>query len=196
MSVEDLERLALNEERIRESQDINRISDLPAFPFSSLDEVRAAKASGAITFGAPYQPRLVEAWGTLGEVFVHYFWLTWPPLIIIAFIVGGFISGRYVLLCGVLTTMIGWPTSSPAFKRLASPLVGLGWMVCVFFAFTNPVWAWIVGGFYGGYIFASTARLHLTMVLEERALASEVLFCYFYRNYILVVRDNRQSRFL
>jgi hypothetical protein len=76
MSVEDLERLALTEVRIRENQDINRISDLPDSPFSSLDEARAAKASGAITFGAPYQPRLVEAWGTRGEVFAHYFWLT------------------------------------------------------------------------------------------------------------------------
>jgi hypothetical protein len=39
-----------------------------------------------------------------------------------------------------------------------------------FFAFSIPVWAWIIGGFYGGYIFASTARSHLAMLLEERAL--------------------------
>lgn len=196
MNVQDLERLARNEKRVMESQAINRISEIPDFPFSSLDELRAAKASGHVTFGAQYQPDVLEVWGTRGDLIAHYFWLTWPPLIGIAFIVAAFITGRYVLLWGVLTTFIGFSASSPAAKSLASPLVGLGWMACIFFAFTSPAWAWIIGGFYGGYIFASTARLQLTMLLEERALASEVMFCYLYLNRMLVVRDNRQNRFL
>ena len=194
MNVQDLERLARNEKKVMDGQDINRIRDIPDFPFASLDELRAAKASGDITFGAQYQPDLVEALGTRGDVIAHYFWLTWPPVIGIAFIVAAFVTGRFILFWGVLTTLIGFFASSPALKRLASPLAGLAWMPCIYFAFTSPVWAWIIGGFYGGYIFAATARLQVTMVLEERALASEVFFCYLYLSRILIVRDNKQNR--
>src|SRR5437867_5101998 len=114
MNVLDLERLAQNEKKVMESQDINRVRDIPGFPFSSLDEVRAAKASGLITFGARYQPGLIEAWGTRGDLIAHYFWLTWPPLIGIVFVVGAFVTGRYVLLRGVFATSIGFLASSPA----------------------------------------------------------------------------------
>lgn len=196
MRVQDSERLARNEKKLIESLEISRVRDIPGFPYSSLDELRAAKASRDITFGAQYDGDLLEVLGTRGDFIAHCFWVTWPPLIGIAFIVAGFVTGRYVLLWGVLTTLIGFLLSTPYAKGLASPFVGLGWMACIYFAFTHPVWAWIIGGFYGGYIFASTARLQFTMVMEERALASEVFFCYLYLNRILIVRDNKQNRIL
>src|SRR5437667_6180231 len=102
MNVQDLERLARNEERLMETQKINRIRDIPDFPFGSLDDLRAAKTLGQITFGTEYRPELVDAFGTGGDILAHYFWLSWPPLIGIGFVVAAFLTGRFVLFWGVI----------------------------------------------------------------------------------------------
>ena len=195
-NVEDLDRLARNEEKLKAAQEINCLRDIPDFPYSSLDELRTAKESKEITFGAQYDPNLLEALGTRGEIVAHYVWVSFPPLIGIAFIVASFITGKFVLLWGILTVFVGFSLSSPPVKKLASPFIGLAWMACIYFALTNPAWAWIIGGFFGGYIFAATARLQFTMVMEQRALMSEVFFCYLYLSRILVVMDNNQNKLL
>ncbi|MDD5140318.1 MAG: hypothetical protein PHY43_08690 [Verrucomicrobiales bacterium] len=196
MTSNDLDRLAGNEKILMDGQKINRICDIPNFPFSSLEELRAAKKSGAITFGAPYRPDLLEAFGTRGEILANYFWTNTPVLIGITFIVAAFVTGKYTYFWGVLTTLFGFLLAAPYLRRLASPFIGLGWMFCIYFALTRPVWAWVIGGFYGGIIFAGTARLQLTMLLEKKALTSEILFCYLFLNRILVVKDNKRNEFL
>jgi len=196
MNAQDLDRLADNEKAVMDGQDINRIREIPNFPYASLEELRAAKKSGEITFGAPYRADLLERLGTRSEILTHYFWVTWTPVIIFAFVVAAFVTGKYALLWGVLSTFLGLHLAAPQRKRLASPFIGLGWMFCIYFALTTPVWAWVIGGFYGGFVSISTVRLHFTMILEERVLASEIFFCYLYLNHMIVVRDNRHNKFL
>lgn len=196
MNIHDLRRLAENEKRVMESQSINRISELTGFPFGCLDDLREAKASGHISFGAHYNADLMWSMGTRGDVIAHCFWMGCTLLCCVAFVAAAFITDHFTFLIGLLATSVGFLGSSPVLKPLVSPIVALAWIPCIYFGFTNPLWAWVIGGFYGGYIFTSTARQQLTMVLEERALASEVFFCYLYLNRMLVVKDNRLNRIL
>jgi len=194
LTASDLTQLAEIERRIMESQSINKVSDIPKIPFKTIDDVRHAKEIGAITFGAPYQPNHLATLCTPSERRIHAFWLFSAPIAAVAFVIAALMMGRFILLLGALTTAIGFLFSSPAApKSLVKPLVGVLWIPTLYFAFTNPVWAWVLGGFEAGYIFASTARLHFSICMENRALLSDIFFCYLYLNRVVLIRDNKTN---
>jgi len=193
MTSDDLDRLARNEKRIMDGQNINRIRDIPSFCYTSLSELREAKLSGKIKLtigeGVMLQPDLFWAFATRGEIFAYIFWTAWPVIIGIAYIVTALISGKFLLLWGLVALGLGFFLSKPSTWGRVNPLVGIAGILCVILAFTNPVWAFIIAGIDAGYVFIATATLHTHMILMQRALASEVLFCYAYSNRIILVFD-------
>ena len=187
----DIEALIANiEQKLREELEITSISELSNFPLNSLQEIKQARDLGHITFGTPqYTPGLLDLFGTRTDVVMSYVWTWLPYLVIVAFIVVSFLKSNF--LFGILSTGLGIFLSSPYNRGCAYSLLGVAWMGCIYFAFANPVWAWVIGGFYAGYMFTATAREQFRMLMEERALQSEIIFCYLYLNKILLVKDNR-----
>jgi len=178
------------EQNLCESLEIRSVSELANFPFNSLQEIRQARDLGHLTFGTPqYLPDLLDIFGTRTDVVMKYVWGWLPYLVIIGFIVVSFVKSNF--LFGILSTGLGIVLSSPYIKGCAYSLIGVAWIGCIYFAFANPVWAWVIGGFYAGYMFTATLREQFRMLMEERALQSEIIFCYLYLSKILCVRDNR-----
>ncbi len=193
MTPNDLDRLANIEQRIMQGQSIHFIRDIPGFPYSSLSELRAAIDSQEITIGALYDADLLWSLGTRSEILAQCFWMTWLPLICIAYVVAAVVSGRWLFLFGTLATCLGILLAAPFLKKTASPFVGLGWIFCICFAFVRPIWAWDIAGFYGGYVFTATAQLQLTMAVVERALRSEIIFCYLYFRHSITLKDKNNN---
>ncbi len=193
MSNNDLNRLARNEQKIMEGQTVNFIRDIPAFPYSSLDELRTAAQSGEITLtmaeGFYYQPDLFWAFGTRAEILMYCFWITLFGVICIAYIIAAILTGKFMFLWGLLTSFIGLLLSGRTVTRLASPFIGMSGILLIFFILTNHSWAWVVVGFDAGYLFNGTAKTHASIALVNRALHSEVLFCHMYFTRVIVLKS-------
>jgi hypothetical protein len=142
-----------------------------------------------------YHPDLFWAFGTRAEILMYCFWITLFGVICIAYIVAAILTGKLILLWGLVTSFIGFLLSGPAITRTASLFLGISGILLIFFIFTNHPWAWVVAGFEASYLFASTATTHASMALVNRALHSEVLFCHMYFTRVIVL-TSKEARVL
>lgn len=97
-------------------------------------------------------------------------------------------------MLGIFTTVLGSVLSSPYARWFSKSLIGLAWIPLIVLAFTAPLGAWVIGGFYLGYLFTSTAREQFRMLVEEVALSSELIFCFLYLRKVLLVFDHRSGK--
>jgi hypothetical protein len=189
MNYQDLNRLARNEKTIMDAQTINFIRDIPDFPYSSLGEIQSAIESGAITittdFGVLYQPDLFWAFGTRGEILTWCFWITLLGILYVAYVAVALHTGKHVYLWGLATASLGVLLSGPGTSRIRIPILGLSTLVILYFILTYHPGAWVVAGFDVSLILVATAIAHMHFVLINRALHSEVLFCYMHTHRII-----------
>jgi hypothetical protein len=161
-----------------------------------LEEVREAHRQGHLVISATYTPVLLNTLARKSDDIAHHFW-TWVPWFgVMGFVISAFLTGIWSWIAGVFTTGFGIVLVSPYAQRLSKAIVGLTWMPLIGFAFTAPVGAWDIGGFYLGYLFTSTARERFRMLVEEVALRSEIVFCSLYLRKVFIVFDNRTGKFL
>jgi len=196
MTLEDKGRISRNEQVLRETMGITTIAELPNFPFKSLEEVKTAKQAGAISIGTISRPDLLDAFGTLWEIRMSYFWTAMPFITGILFIIVAIAKGNYWYLIGIPSIMLGVLLATPIGKGCANIIIGFAGILLLFFIFNNPVWAWIIAGLYSGHIFARTVREQFRMVMEERALESEILFCHLYLEKVLLVKDKKTGKLI
>lgn len=194
MNTQDEIRFAELEKRLMGTLKVYRISDIVDFPYSNLADLKAAAESKTISLGVRFNGDLMTALGTRTENNIYMFWGFTTPAACLAFVVAAFITGKFMLLWGILFAFVGFLISSPgcAAKFLA-PLAVLS---TIYLAFLSPMWAWIVGGLVAGYVFSSAVRCHFADTMEKRALSSEVFFCFLREGEILFVKDNRTGQFI
>ncbi|TET45505.1 hypothetical protein E3J62_07030 [candidate division TA06 bacterium] len=187
----DEKRLSRNERKISEWLELSSVSELPEFPFSSLEEIKCAKQSGDISFAAVYRWNLIGVLGTRADTIISYLGSLVPLLISITFIVVSFIASNLYYLVGTLSTAFGLALTSSYIRGCVYTLLGLCWIPGIYFAFRNPALSWVIGGFYAGYISGGMIRWRFGRLVETRALQSEVFFCYLYLNKVLIIKDNK-----
>lgn len=187
-----------NEEHIRGNEHEDRgstaptlVSELTDFPFSSLQEIKSAKESRNISFATVYRWNLIGELGTHADITISYLWSWAPALVGLAFIIVSFTAWNFFYLLGVLSTALGLALASPYVRGCTYALLGVCWIAGIYFALRNPVWGWVLGGFYAGYVCGAMVRWRFRRLVERSALESEALFCYLYLNRVLIIKDNR-----
>src|SRR5690606_28850525 len=114
--------------------------------------------------------------------------------IIVTDIVLAIVFKQWILLLGILFAIIGFLSSSP-FNPMKDNVSGLGIMVFIAsFFFLDWTWSVIIGSLLFTHIFLLTAREQYRIIVEERALQSEVFFCYMLKYKYILVKDNKTNK--
>jgi hypothetical protein len=194
MNKKDLDRFARVEQQIIDQGVTHRISELTDFPYKSLDELKSAHKNKDISFGSNYNGDFISVIGSSGENVAHAVWVSLPIIIVVADIVLAIVFKQWILLLGILFALIGFLSSSP-FSPMKNIVSGLGGIMFVAsFFFFDWTWSVIIGSLLFSQIFTLTAREQYRTVVEERALQSEVFFCYMLKNKHILVKDSKKNR--
>lgn len=194
MNKDDFSRLARVEQEMIDQGEPYRLSHLSEFPFKSLDEVKNAFNKKSIVFGGDYNGDFIRVIGTKSDYALHMFWLMLPAVIAVIDLALAIILGKWVLLWGILLVIIGYLATSPG-NPLKSLVSGLGGLTLVSTSigsiFYSLDWTWpvLVGSLWLSQIFVLTAKNQYQMILEDRALRSEVFLVFFLKNEYLLVKD-------
>jgi hypothetical protein len=190
MKKEDADRFARVEQQLLNLGDSLKVNELSGFPFKSFDELKLRHSEKAISFGSDYNGDLLDVIGTKSDNMIHLIWVSLPILIVITDIILAILFKKWFLLLGIPFGLVGFYSSSP-YSSLKSVVSGLGSLslICSFF-FLDWTWSTIIGSMLFAQIFSLTAREQYRMVVEERALQSEVFFCYLFKKGHILVRDN------
>lgn len=194
MNKNDFDRFARVEQQIIDQGVTHRLNQLSDFPYKSLDELKTAHKNKEINFGSNYNGDFISVIGTSGENVAHAVWISLPIIIVIADIVLAIVFKKWILLLGVVFALIGFLSSSP-YSPLKNIVSGLGAIMFIasFFVF-DWTWAVIIGSLLFSQIFTLTAREQYRTVVEERALQSEVFFCYMLKNKYIFVKDKKTNK--
>ncbi|WP_152266386.1 hypothetical protein [Agriterribacter humi] len=194
MNKKDLERFARVEKQISEQSDTHKLSQLPDFPYKTLDELKTAHRNKDIVLGSDYSGDFLQVIGTTADNVIHMFWISLPIIIIIIDIVLAIMLKKWILLWGILFASIGFFSSSP-YNALKKPISGLGTIFFISsFFFLDWTWSVLIGSMLFSQIFAMTAREQYRSVVEERALQSEIFFCYMLKTKHLLVKDTKTNK--
>ncbi len=189
LSPADQERIVRNEEQIKSSGVTVRIAELSNFPFKSMQEIWSAKANRQVEVFSPiYSGELISSLGSRSEVVINMLFTSFPLVGVILFLVAGLVSSKYLLLAGIPACLVGFFLFHPA-AVLAIFLLPL-----FYFLRSNPVWLFVLGGFYAGVAFSLFARVYASMVIERIAISSEVFFCYLYCKGLISVKDTQTKQ--
>jgi hypothetical protein len=194
MNKSDIDRFARVEQQIIEQGVPHRLSQLSDFPYKTLDELKTAHRNKEIIFGSDYNGDFLQVIGTKMDNFMHMIWVSLPIFIVIANIVIAFVLKKWVLFWGILFALVGFLSSSP-YNPLKKTVLGLGGLFfIVSFFFLDWTWSMLVGSMLFSQIFTMTAREQYRILIEERALQSEVFFCYMLKNKHLLVKDTKTDK--
>jgi len=194
MNKKDLDRLAKAEQRIIGIGGTPRISELTDFPYKSFDELKSAHKNKDISFGIIDKGDFITVIGTYREIAAHTAWASLPIIIVVADIVLAIVLKQWVLLHGILFALIGFLYSSPLnpLKNIISVLGGI-MFIASFFLF-DWTWSVIIGSWLFSQISTLRERELYRTVVEERALQSEVIFCYLLKYKHIFVINNKTKR--
>lgn len=196
MNKEDLDRFARVEQQLLDLGEPLTVNELSGFPFTNYDELKSRHSNKDISFGSDYNGDSLEVIGTKADNIIHMIWVSLPILIVIADIILAFVFKKWILLFGLLFALIGFISSSP-FSPLKSIVSGLGGLTFIgSFFFLDWTWSVIIGSMLFAQIFTLTAREQYRMVVEERALQSEVFFSYMFKKGHIMVKDNKTNKIL
>lgn len=194
MKKEDSDRFSRVEQQLLDLGEPLTVSQLSSLPFATYDELKALHSNREISFGSDYDGDFLQVIGTKSDNIIHAIWVSLPILLVIADIVLAIFFKRWILLLGIPFALLGFGSSSPysPIKNVVSGLGGLAFVGSFFFL--DWVWSCIIGTMLFSQIFTMTAREQYRMVVEERALYSEIFFCYMFKNSHIVVKDNKSNR--
>lgn len=194
MNKEDFEKLEGIEQQLLNSGELLSVRELSDFPFTSYDELKLSHSNKDISFGSNYHSEFLQVIGTKSDNMMHVIWVSLPILIIVANIVLAIVFKKWILLLGIPFAIVGFISSSPFSpqKNIVSGLGGL--MFTASFFFLDWTWSMIIGSMLFAQIFTMTAREQYRMIVEQRALQSEVLFCYMFKRGLIVIKDNKSNR--
>lgn len=196
MNREDIDRLARVEQQLLDLGEPLTVKELSNFPFTDYDDVKSKHSNKEISFGSDYNGDFLQVIGTKSQIVTHMFWVTLPILIAIADIILAIVFKKWILLLGLPFALIGFIASSP-FSKLKSIVSGLGGLTFIAsFFFLDWTWSTIVGSMLFTQIFTLTAREQYRLVLEERALQSEVFFCYMFKKGHMTIMDKNTNKIL
>jgi uncharacterized membrane protein len=196
MDKEDLDRFERIEKQLLDLGEALAVSELSGFPFTKYDELKSKHKKKEISFGSDYDSDFLQVIGTKYDNIIHMIWVSLPILIVIADIILAIIFKKWILLLGLLFALIGFISSSP-FSPLKSIVSGLGGLTFIgSFFFLDWTWSAIIGSMLFTQIFILTAREQYRMVVEERALQSEVFFCYMFKKGHILIKDNKTNKIL
>jgi hypothetical protein len=196
MNKEDIDRLARVEQQLLDLGEPLTVKDLISFPYKDFDEVKYKQSNKDISFGSDYNGEFLQVIGTKSQIITHMFWVSLPIIILIADIILTIVFKKWILLLSLPFALIGFLSSSPfsKFKSLVSGLGGLTFVASFFFL--DWTWSTILGSMLFTQIFTLTAREQYRLVATERALQSEVFFCYMFKNGHITIIDNKTSKIL
>ena len=193
MTSKDLTKLANRERHVGEHLSglgINGLSDLEDFPYTHILDIDRGYKNKSISLGANYEPDLIEVYGTSLEISLSRFFSLVPILVALGDIVLAIAYKRWLYALGVVFALVGFSLSSPhaPMRRLLglSGIAAFLWMAIV----GNWVWAAVIGSFLLSLISTRIVRAIYSQALTERALKSEIMFCYMFLNKQINIRDN------
>lgn len=193
MTSKDLSKLANKERSISEHLSglgINGLSDLENFPFTHIGDIDRGYKDKSISLGANYEPDLLDVYGTSLEIALSRFFSMVPILIVLGNIILAIVHKQWTYLLGVVFALVGLSLSSP--HAPMRRLLGLGGIVAfVWMAIAgNWVWATVIASFLLSLIATRIVRAIYSQAMTERALKSEIMFCYMFLTKKINVRDN------
>jgi len=196
MSKDDEARFGRVEQQIIEQGAPYRLSHFVNFPYTTHEQVKHAHDKKEITFGCEYNSDFLGVIGTKLDHNINGIWTFLPYIIVVADIVVAIVLKKWILLLGIPLGLFGIWASSPNFplKNSISGLVGIAFIASFFIL--DWTWSIIIGLMLFSQIFAMTAREHYRMVVEERALQSEIFFCYMFKNRYLLIKDNKTDKII
>jgi hypothetical protein len=196
MNKDDLDRFARVEQQLLDQGEPLQVNQLPNFPFASYDDMKSRHSKKEISFGSDYNGDFLEIMGTRSDNIIHMVWISLTILIVVTDIILAIVFKKWILLLGIPFALIGFISSSPysPSKSIVSGLGGLTFL-CSFF-FLDWTWSLVIGSMLFAQIFTMTAREQYRMAIEERALQSEVFFCYMFKYHYILIRDNKTNKIL
>ncbi len=189
LSQEEQERIVRNEDKIKATEPITNVGQIPDLPFKSMQELWQGRAEGRLFVVMDVFPSdVLEAFGSKREVLTSAFISYATGLVAIGFVILAFVRSEFVLLLGVLTTLLGMFAG----RILLIPAVIAGVLALALH------WSWaaiaIIAGFFIGLAISFTIRFHASMVIEQIALSSEPVFCYLFRRGMIGVIDKSSGK--
>jgi len=191
MGKEDNERFKRVEQQIIGQGLPYSLSHFAGFPFRTFEQIKSASERKEISFGCEYDPDFLEVVGSKADNVINAIWANLPYVLLITNIVLSIVLKKWILLLGIPFNLFGVRASSPHYP-LKNSVSGIGGILFVgsFFILDWP-WSVIFGLMLFSQIFSMTAREQYRMVVEERALESEVFFCYMFHKGYFLLRDNQ-----
>jgi len=177
-------------EKIIENNYPTHLSELEDFPFTSLSDLKLAYEKNKYSIACEYSDSIMKLFSTKGDMTAHLIWATLPYVIILSNIILAIILSKYILLLSIPLSLLGNFASSPysPFRNFLSGFGGILFIIS-FFLFSWPVTV-IIGSMLFSQIFSMTAREQYRIMVMEKALNEEILFCFLYLDRILILRNN------
>jgi hypothetical protein len=193
MNQKDKERFARVEKQLIEQGVPKSIDGLNDFLYKSFEEFKIAHLKKEISIGCKFNSEFLNVMGTNSESSWQRVWLALPIIIVLIDIILAIITKNWIILLGLPLAVFGFFSSSP-FNPIRNSVSGIGMLlfICSFF-FLNWTWSVILGSMLFSQIFALTAKEHYRNIIEERALNSEIFFCFMLRDgHIFISNSNKK----
>jgi len=176
------------EEDIKSELGYSDVTKYPGFLFSSYDEFKNEFNNEKVGLQVEYDYERMIVYGLKKERFIHYLWMTFPLLVIIASIVLAIMTANWFILIASPLTIVGFYLASPHSKT-TKPIYLIGSIAfIVSFFLWDWSWSFVIGSLPFSQYFSMMVRQTYRKAIIKRALYSETLFLWFLHNQIIKLK--------
>jgi hypothetical protein len=180
------------EKKLIDNGEPEKVIDLFNFPFDDYNELKIRIKSKDYSFGSRYTSELPKVIAFKSEYMVQLFWSTLPVLIVFVDILFSIFMNDYFLLLGILFAALGTIFSAPSLP--------IKFLLCFSaFAFIYSLmyldlnWSIFIGSLFFSQSFLMIARSQYVKIVEDRALNSEIIFCYMYKYKYINIKEKSSN---
>jgi hypothetical protein len=195
MNTEDAKRFARLEIQIIDQGKIHNLFQLNEFPYKTFKELKNAYENNEIKIGCKFNSEFINLIGTSSQNNAFLFWTNLPIIVMLIDIVLAICFKDWLLLLGIPFAIIGFLSSSPFSPKILKIFTGAIFLMFIAsFKIINWKWSIILGSMLSTQIFIEISRELYRSVAIERALSSEVFFCYMYLSKFITVKDIKSNK--
>jgi hypothetical protein len=180
------------EKKLIDNGEPDQVVDLFNFPFDDYNELKVRIKSKEYSFGSRYTSELPKVIAFQSEYMVQLFWSTLPFFIVFIDILFSIVMDDYFPLLGILFAVLGTIFSAPSWP------IKVLFCISVFafiysFIYHDLYWSIFIGSFLFSQLFLIIARTQYIKIVEDRALSSEIIFCYMYKYKYINIKEKSSN---
>ena len=180
------------ENKLIDNGEPEKVIELFNFPFDDYNELKVRIKSKDYSFGSRYTSELSKVIAFKSEYMVQLFWSTLPVFIVFVDILISIVMDDYFLLLGILFAVLGTIFSAPSWPiKVLLCISAFAFIYSLVYLDFN--WSIFIGSLFFSQSFLMIARMQYENIVEDRALSSEIIFCYMYKHKYINIKEKSSN---